>query len=148
MNIDFAQMMTAQTMAAERLAGARAMARATVLDAITAVTDVMTGSAPLAEMMCWSAKEAAARACAAGQATEAETALIAGEAAMTGEAAGGLVERILKNADAYRAAIAMLTGLRRAAAAAIDAGEDPGTVDKVTLATLARLDASVQALNA
>ncbi len=148
MNIDFAQVVTAETQAADRLAGARAIARAQVLDAIAALTEAMTGPVPLAEKLCWPAKEAAARAIADGQATEAETALIAGEAAMTGEDAAGLVGSILKNADAYRAVIAMLTGLRRAAEAAIDAAEDPGEVEKVAVAALERLDGSTPALTA
>lgn len=146
MNIDFAQILTAETQAAERLAGARTSARAQVLDAIAAVTEALTGPIPLAEKLCWSAKEAAARACAEGQATEAEAALIEDEAAMTGEDAAGLVGRILKNADAYRGAIAMLTGLRRAAEAAIDAAGNPVAVEKVAAATLERLDKASQAL--
>ena len=148
MNIDFAQLLTAETRATERLDGARAKARAQVLDAIAAVAEAMTGPIPLAEKLCWSAKEAAARACAEGQATEAEAALIAGEAAMTGEDAAALVGRILKNAEVYRGAIAMLTGLRRAAEAAIDAAEDPAAVEKVAAATLQRLDTSAQGLTA
>ena len=148
MNIDFAQILTAETQAAERLAGARTSARAQVLDAIAAVTEALTGPIPLAEKLCWSAKEAAARACAEGQATEAEAALIEDEAAMTGEDAAGLVGSILKNADAYRAVIAMLTGLRRAAEAAIDAAGDPGEVEKVAAAALERLDRSTPALTA
>ena len=148
MNIDFAQLLTAETRATERLDGARAKARAQVLDAIAAVAEAMTGPIPLAEKLCWSAKEAAARACAEGQATEAEAALIAGEAAMTGEDAADLVGRILTNAEAWRGTIAMLTGLRRAAEAAIDAAEDPAAVEMVAAATLQRLDTSAPGLTA
>ena len=67
---------------------------------------------------------------------------------MTGEDAAALVGRILKNAEVYRGAIAMLTGLRRAAEAAIDAAEDPAAVEKVAAATLQRLDTSAQGLTA
>jgi hypothetical protein len=146
MNIDFAQVVTAETLAVEALATAQSVARAQVLAAITAMTEAITGPVPLAEKLCWVAKETAARACAEGRATQTETALIEGEAAMTGEDKGDLVARILKNADAWRGAIAMLTGLRRAAIAAIDAADAMVSVEKTAVATLEQLDKIAQAL--
>lgn len=139
MNIDFARVITAETRAADTLAQARAAARSQVLAAIGALTAAITGPVPLAEMLCWAAKEAAARALAEGRATEAEAALIAGEAAVTGEGADVLVVRILGKADAYRGTVAALTGLRRATEADIDAAPDAGAVAKVTQVALERL---------
>lgn len=139
MNIDFAQVVSAETQAAEALATARTMAQAQVLAAITALTETITGPVPLAEKLFWSAKEAAARAVADGTATKSETAVIAAEAAMTGEDGAVLVGRILKSADAYRGAIATLTGLRRATGTAIDAAKGPTEVAKAATAALERL---------
>ncbi len=140
MNIDFELALTAETMSARRLAEARATAMAQILEAIHGVTEAMTGPVPLAEKLSWSAKEAAARATMEGRATKAEAAMIEGEAAMTGESSVDLIGRILKNADAYRAAMAQLSGLRRAAEAAIDAAGDPATVEIAARTTLERLE--------
>lgn len=148
MNIDFAQVVTAEAVAAERLTCARQLAQAQILAAINAVTEAITGPVPLAEKLCWSAKETAARAIADDTATRAETALIAGEAAMTGEDPADLVRHILKNADHWRGAIAMLTGLRRICEAAIDAAKDADTAEKAAEATLERLGKITAALTA
>jgi hypothetical protein len=144
MNIDFAQLISAETRAAEALAEARGQARAQILAALARVVQAITGPVPVSEMLSWPAKEMAARAWVAGEATEADRALIEGEAAMTGEDAAALARRVLDRAEAYRAAVAALTGLRRAAEAALEAAGDAGTVSQVTAATLERL-ASVAA---
>ena len=144
MNIDFAQVVTAEVQAAAGMAAARSVAQGQVLAAITALTEAMTGPVPLAEMLCWPAKEAAARACADGTASAAETAQIEGEAAMTGEDAAMLARRILKNAETYRAAIATLTGLRRAAEAAIEEAHDVAEVDGAVSGALEKLGSLVQ----
>lgn len=148
MNIDFTQVVTAETLAALGTAAARAAAKGQVLAAIAALTEAMTGPVPLAEMLCWPAKEAAARACAEGTATEAQTAMITGEAEMTGETTAVLVNRILKNADAYGSAIATLTGLRRAAEADIDNARDILAVETATIDALERLATLAQTLSA
>lgn len=57
--------------------------------------------------------EEAARAWAAGLADPAQRALLEGEAGVTGEDPGDLAARVLRNAEAWRLAIARLSGLRR-----------------------------------
>jgi hypothetical protein len=141
MNIDFDQMVPADIIAAADLTAARALARQLLLGAIEAATEAVTGPVPLAEKLCWASKEAAARAVGRGDASEAERALIESEATVTGEDAGALIARIVRNADTWRSAIALLTGLRRAGDEAIDAAVDPAGVEAACGAILERLDA-------
>jgi hypothetical protein len=119
--VDWSTLQGAETLAETALAAARARARAALLARIEALVAALTGRVPLAEMLSWGPKEAAARAWLAASATPGDKALIEGEAAVTGEDPDALVVRILANADTYRAAVAALTGLRRKGEAAIAA---------------------------
>ena len=139
MKIDYSQMVTANTIAAESLSLAQTEAKGNILAAIEAVTDAMTGQVPLAEKLCWAAKEAAARSVLAKNASDADMALISGEAAMTGEASDALVARIVQSADAYRGMMATLTGFRRAAEAAISEARDATDVARASEDALKQL---------
>lgn len=111
--IDFSQVITAETRAAEAMAAARDAAEVQVLAMIDAATLAITGPVPLAEKLSWDAKERAARAFVADAADAADLALLEGEASVTGEKVAVLAPKIIRNADAYRVAAARLAGLRR-----------------------------------
>ena len=72
-------------------------------------------------------------------ATPAHRALLETEAAVTGEPTEALATRIVRNADAWRQTIAQLTGLRRKAAALIDAQTDPDTIRQITDSAIAEI---------
>lgn len=133
MNIDFTRMITAPDVAAAGLSSLRDTARAGLSAAIEEVTLAITGPVPLAEKLSWASKEEAARDVLAALETGIRTAppIIAGEAAITGETVPDLARRILRNADAYRAAAAAMTGLRRKAERALD---DAGTAAGIAAA--------------
>lgn len=122
------------------LRAARAAAEARLLERIATVAEGLTGPAPLAEKLSWSAKEEAARAHAAGTAGPEQRALLDGEAALTGENPADLAARILRNADAWRQAVAWLSGLRRSTLAAMARAADPATVAAALAEGLAALE--------
>lgn len=125
MSIDWSRIVTAEAQAATSLAAAQAAAGAGLQRALDAAAAAATGAVPLAEKLSWPGKEAAARAVAAGTATAADAALLAAEAAITGEATGDLAQRILARAEALRVLAARLAGLRRRTEAAIAAADSP-----------------------
>lgn len=139
MTVDMSKLISPEDKAALALAEAQGAARAALLARIEAVTAGITGAVPLAEMLSWAAKEAAARACAGAGATAEQAALITGEAAVTGEDPAALVARIIAKADAYRGVIAALTGLRRRGIGAIAAAESPAALAAVMQAIGAQL---------
>jgi len=94
-----------------------------IYQAINEQTFAITGQVPTDEKLSWLAKEAAARAFKAGSATDEQAALLDGETSITGETTDALADKIILNADAYRAAIATLTGIRRNAETAIASAE-------------------------
>ncbi len=94
-------------------------ALAAVLAAIEAVETALTSGVPLAEKLSWTAKEQAAIAVLADTASPADTALLAGEASITGETVAELAGRIVAAAEAYRFAASRMAGIRRAAERAI-----------------------------
>jgi len=107
-----------------------------------------TSGIDMAEMAAWPIKEAAARAVIAGAADAAQTAMIADEAALTGETAAALAALIVERADAMRSAVARLSGERRRVSALIAAAADATAVEAaMTEAGLAR-DAFLAALTA
>jgi len=124
--IDWAQLETPDP--AADLAQARAAAEAALLGRIDAVAEALTGLVPLAEKLSWIPKEEAAQAIADGTASPADRALLEGEAAVTGESVADLAARILKNAGAWRLAIAWLSGLRRRTLAALAQAPDAGGI--------------------
>lgn len=123
--IDFTRTITKATAEANVLAMARASAHTQTIALIEAATQAITGDVPLAEMLSWTTKEQVARELLAAPVGVAphSAAILQGEADVTGEDLHDLASRIVANADAYRAAVARLAGLRRLTAAAIDAAE-------------------------
>jgi hypothetical protein len=129
---------------AEALAGARAAAEAQLVAWIEALAGRVTGPVPAAEMISWPIKEAAARRILAAAEAPGDLELIAAEAGVTGETAGDLVDLIVARADAYRAVMATLTGLRRMAAGAFAAASDLEALEAARL-TVGAASASIEA---
>lgn len=123
--IDFTLVVTKAEAEAKALNAAKAACHAAAVSMIEAATDAITGDVPLAEKLSWTAKEDAAREFLAAPegVMPASAAILQGEASVTGEDLTGLATRIVANADAYRAAVARLAGLRRLTSAGIDAAE-------------------------
>jgi hypothetical protein len=142
MNIDMTRLVTADQKAAQALAAAQGAARARLVAAIEGFSEKVTGDVPLSEKLSWGTKEMAARAVLAGAGSAEDKALLQGEAKVTGEAVSDLAARIVRNSDTYRGLVAMLTGLRRGAEAAIAAARTPSEADAVADAALVRLNAA------
>jgi hypothetical protein len=75
----------------------------------------------------------------AGAADGAQRALLEGEAGVTGEDPAELAARVLRNAEAWRLAIARLSGLRRRTVADLAAAPDPETIESALARGLAAL---------
>ncbi len=142
MKIDLTQIVTPEMQIEAVLTEARLAAKVQLMALVDTVTAVITGDVPLAEKLSWGSKEDAARAIVAGKADPRQSALIAGEAEVTGEDEPSLAARIISNADAYRAVIARLTGLRRRAEVAIARATDTSSVE----IAMAELSAGVAAV--
>lgn len=138
--IDFKQMRTAQDVQLSRLAQARQEAVDAVLAAVETALARHIGQVPLAEMLSWGGKELAARGLLSARGSVPDAQLLA-EAALTGETVADLAQRIVDNADAQRATVSALTGLRRKALAGIAAAEDPPTIAAVLAEAGARIAA-------
>ena len=121
-------------------------AQSAVLAAISAVEEALTSGVPLAEKLSWTAKEQAALAVYAGTETEADTALLAGEASITGETVTELAARIIAAAEAYRFAASRLAGIRRAAEKAIAAAETPDALEHVVTQAQAQCAAIIEGI--
>jgi len=89
-----------------------AEATAQIIAEIDAAAVAITGAVPEVERLSWTAKEQAARAYLQGGGTDH---MLQAEASATGETQHELAQKIVANADRYRAAVARMTGLRRAA---------------------------------
>lgn len=85
-----------------------------------AATAAITGPVPADEKIAWPAKEAAARAILAGEASADQVTLVGTEAAITGEAVAELCGKIVARADLFRAVVAAVSGIRRKASRLID----------------------------
>ena len=96
-------------------------AKSAIVAWATAATASITGPVPADEKIAWPAKEAAARAILAGEATGDQLTLVGTEANFTGEEVGALCAKIIGRADLFRSAVAAVSGIRRKAAARIDA---------------------------
>lgn len=88
------------------------------------MAEQITGIVPMTEQLSWPVKETAAVAYQANAATQAQLALLAAEAQVTGEQVEDLVAKIVTNATAYHTAAGTIAGLRRKAAEVIDAATD------------------------
>lgn len=110
---------------------------------ISAVADGLTAGVPVAEMLSWATKEAAARAFVAGTPLSPyETAILQPEADLTGETLAQLSARIVARGDQYRMAISVMAGIRRTGEQAIGAATTP---EELQLA-LGAAGAALQAL--
>lgn len=143
-NIDFTKAIPPSQVQAAALSDARIAALETLRASLDATAAKITGEVPLTEMLSWGAKEEAARAVLKALETGGvlQPAIIAGEAAITGEAIPDLARRIIRNADAYRAVSSAMAGLRRKAEAGIAAAasaEDITSVMAMTGAGLAQI---------
>lgn len=142
--IDFTQVILPSEVQAAALYEARTSALEALRAALDATAAKITGEVPLTEMLSWGAKEEAARAVLKALETGVllQPAIIAGEAAVTGEAIPDLARRIIRNADAYRAVSSAMAGLRRKAEAGIAAAasaEDIAAVMAMTEAGLMQI---------
>lgn len=100
-------------------------AKAALVDWVDEFTAGVTGPVPKDEKLSWDAKEAAAKAHLAGTADAEQTALLQGEADLTGESLNDLSTAIITKATTFRAVVGKVAGLRRAMTTAIDAESDP-----------------------
>lgn len=125
----------------------QATALAAVLAAIEAVEDALTSGVPLAEKLSWTAKEQAAIAALAGSPSDADTALLAGEASITGETVAELAARIVAAAQAYRFAASRMAGIRRAAERAIASAETGEALVQAVALAEAQCAAIIEAAN-
>ncbi len=103
------------------------------------------GVVPEAERASWPAKEAAARAHVSGSADAGQTAMLEVEAALTGETVDVLAATIIARADAYKALAGQLTGIRRAAEAAIDAAADADAIEAAVAAARQQIETLITA---
>jgi len=120
-------------------------AKTAMVDYIDAFTRTLTGNIPADEKLSWTQKEAAARAYQAASADASQTAMIEGEAGITGEAPGDLAVAIIAKADLYRAVVVQITGLRRMTEAAIDAAT-PDQYESILAAAMTQAEAAKAAL--
>ena len=95
-----------------------------------------------AELASWSVKATRARQHLAGPPQP----MIVAEAAITGEDAGKLAQKIVAKSDAYEAIIARVTGLRRATEAAIGTATTPDEVAAVLKTARAQAEAMAASL--
>lgn len=119
-------------------------ALAAVIAAIEAVEAALTSGVPLGEKLSWATKEQAAAAVLAGSPTDADTALLAGEASITGETVAELAQRIIAAAEAYRFAASRMAGIRRAAEKAIATAPDAAALEQVVATAQAQCAAIVE----
>lgn len=121
-------------------------AKATVAAHAQSLTESIRGPVPDDEIASWPSKEIAARAIIAGTATSEQTAMIDGEAQLTGESVQVLAAKIVTNADAYGQIVGLVAGQRRKTFAEIDA-LTVGTATRDQLAVvLATAEAQAAAL--
>ena len=100
-------------------------AKAALVAWIDEFTAGVTGAVPKDEKLSWDAKEAAAKAHQAGTADAEQTALLQGEADLTGESLADLSTAIITKATTFRTVVSKVAGLRRSMGVAIDAESDP-----------------------
>lgn len=103
---------------------------------IDAAAVEITGPVPQVERLSWTAKEQAARAYREGRGTDY---MLETEAQLTGESLDILAQKIVANADRYRAAVATMTGIRRAALSDMAVNLPPAEILERVQAELAAL---------
>ncbi len=136
---------TPEEFAAHTMA-ARVDAKRRLATAADAMAQVLTGVAPLAEQLSWPVKEAAARATLAGTADSGQTALLAAEAAVTGETVADLAGKVIANAAAYHAASGYIAGWRRKTMQDVDTAADDAAIAAIVSQAIAEAEAQMAAL--
>lgn len=111
------------------LAKAKQAAKARTLERINAVTRRVLSEYADGEAQSWTKKEVAATAMLAGQADAEQTAFLQIEADIVGETVTDLSTRVVASAQRMNRLAPAAAGLRRAAAAAIDAATTVAQVD-------------------
>lgn len=109
-------------------------AHAAMVSWIDTYTSNLSGNVPLQEQLGWAAKEDAARAVVAGTATQAQVAMIATEAGITGEDHQALAARVVAKSERFRSIVATISGLRRKTEEALAAVTDPRDYEAVLMA--------------
>lgn len=92
---------------------------------LSTLSDSVTGPVPPDEKVAWLKKEQAARDYKAGSADAAQTAMIEGEADLTGETYAALADKVIAKADLYAQVVTLMVGYRRKAEADLAAATDP-----------------------
>lgn len=122
----------------------RTSAKAAIAALADALAKEITGPVPETERASWPTKETAARSFLANQAAPHQTAMLQGEAALTGETLTALASKVVANADAYIAIAGTLTGFRRVWMGNVDAlGASATVVDVGNVVAAARSAADV-----
>lgn len=139
LKIDFSKVVTAEAGAAAALDRAQTEAAARLTALFEAAGAALLDGVPRVEQLAWPARESAARAVLAGAATPLQAELLAREAKMTAEPVEVLAAAVVAEAEAFQRAAARLTGLRRAASAALADSATPGAVEELLDAVAAKL---------
>ena len=121
-------------------------AKAAMVAWIDEFTAGVTGAVPKDEKLSWDAKEAAAKAHQAGTADAEQTALLQGEADLTGESLADLSTAIITKATTFRTVVSKVAGLRRAMGTAIDAESDPYNYETILVNGKTQAEAMAAAL--
>ena len=116
-------------------------ARKAVLAFADKIASRLTDGYPDAERASWVAKQAEARAIVAGEADPAAYPVIAAEIALTGRDAAELAPVILAKASVYERAAGMISGLRQATLAAVDAAVSAEEIAAVLASAKAQAEA-------
>lgn len=128
--------------AAPSIEQVRAQAMGAMEAWITQFLASFTAGVPAAELASWPVKAERARA----HLGDTPQSMILSEAAITGEDAGALAQKIVAKADAYEAIIARVTGLRRATEAGIENAQTPEAVAAVLASARAQAEAMAASL--
>lgn len=126
----------------EHLVEAKNTAKKKIAEMADKMAEQITGIVPMTEQLSWPVKETAAIAYQANTATQAQLALLAAEAQVTGEQVEDLVAKIVTNATAYHTAAGTIAGLRRKAAEVIDAAADASGVAAALAALIEQSEAA------
>lgn len=120
-NIDFSQMITAETRARCELDDVKAVARTRIAALLNTFDMAQTGEIPLAERTFWGPKLIEAQAVLAGGTSK----MLALEAAETGEDIKVLAQMVLDRAAQYQTMAARITGWRRNALTTVETATTP-----------------------
>lgn len=123
------------------------VAKLAMAEWINAFTNKITGPVPDDEKLSWAAKEAASRAYVSDTSDALQTAMIEGEATLTGENPSDLANSIISNADLYRAVVTQVSGIRRVTNAALDGAVDPADYETILNGAMVKANDALAALS-